>query len=109
MIREPSTNPVDLARALEEQREALRALEGSALAGIAASLGEAAESLARTVKELRAERPGVWVDREGLRRHLANRTEDQFVKIAAEVPRHRYTDRVYLYNILEVDEWLMRR
>ena len=99
----------ELAKILEEQRDALRSLEATALAGIAAALGEAAESLARTTRELRAERPGLWVDRAGLRRHLADRTEDQFVKIAAEVPKHRYTDRVYLYNVLEVDEWLMRR
>lgn len=99
----------ELARLLEEQRDALRSLEATALAGIASALGEAAESLARTAKDLRSERPGLWVDREGLRRYLAGRTEDQFAKIAAEVPRHRYTGRVYLYNILEVDEWLMRR
>jgi hypothetical protein len=49
------------------------------------------------------------VDREGIRAHLAGRTEDQFEKIASEVPKHYLSERVALYNLLEVDEWLMCR
>ena len=100
---------VEVARTLEEAREILRGFEGTALAEVAAQLSTAAESLAETAAVLHKIRPGFWVDREGIRAHLARRTEDQFEKIAAEVPKHYLSERVALYNILEVDEWLMSR
>ena len=109
MIRETPADPAERARHLADIRDALRSYETSELAGVAATLAETAECLAKTAKDLQDLRPGLWVDREGLRKHLACRTESQFAKIAAEVPHHRWTDRVYLYNVLEVDEWLMSR
>jgi hypothetical protein len=100
---------MEVKRTLEEGREILRGLEGTALAGVAAQLSTAAESLAETAAVLHKIRPGLWVDREGIRAHLARRTEDQFEKIAAEVPKHYLSERVALYNVLEVDEWLIGR
>ncbi len=44
--------PTEIARALSEAREALRGYEATALAGVAVTLAEAAESLARTAREL---------------------------------------------------------
>jgi hypothetical protein len=46
---------------------------------------------------------------ESIRAHLAGRTEDQFEKAASEVPKHYLSERVALYNVLEVDEWLLDR
>lgn len=99
----------EVTRPLEEAREILRGFEGTALAGVAAQLSTAAESLADTAESLHRARPSLWVDREGIRAHLAGRTEDQFEKIASEVPKHYLSERVALYNVLEVDEWLMGR
>jgi hypothetical protein len=62
---------IEVKRTLEEAREILRGLEGTALAGVAAQLSTAAESLAETAAVLHKIRPGLWVDREGIRAHLA--------------------------------------
>ncbi len=45
--------PVEMVRALAEAREVLKDYETSALADVAATLAEVAESLARTSRELR--------------------------------------------------------
>ena len=58
---------IEVKRTLEEAREILRGLEGTALAGVAAQLSTAAESLAETAAVLHKIRPGLWVDREGIR------------------------------------------
>jgi hypothetical protein len=100
---------VGVTRTLEEAREILRGFEETALAGVAAQLSAAAESLAETAEVLHRIRPSQWVDREGIRAHLAGRTEDQFEKIASEVPKHYLSERVAIYNVLEVDEWVMGR
>ena len=62
---------IEVKRTLEEAREILRGLEGTALAGVAAQLSTAAESLAETAAVLHKIRPGLWVDRERIRAHLA--------------------------------------
>ena len=61
---------IEVKRTLEEAREILRGLEGTALAGVAAQLSTAAESLAETAAVLHKIRPGLWVDREGIRAPL---------------------------------------
>jgi hypothetical protein len=40
---------------------------------------------------------------------LAGRTEDQFQKIASEVPKHYLSECVAIYNVLEVDKWVKDR
>ena len=95
-----------MARTLSETREALRQFENSALADVARTLSEVAESLALTTKELAAIRREEWVDTEGARLHL-KRTKKQFERIAPRLPRHYVSERGILYNVRELDEWLM--
>jgi hypothetical protein len=98
----------EAARALSETREALRQFETSALADVARTLSEVAESLAQTTRELSAARREEWVDAEGARLHL-KRTRKQFERIAPRLPRHYVSERGILYNVREIDEWLMNR
>jgi isoaspartyl peptidase/L-asparaginase-like protein (Ntn-hydrolase superfamily) len=103
-----SKNSTEVARTLSETREALRQFETSALADVAQTLSEVAESLSRTTTELAATRREEWVDAEGARRHL-KRTRKQFERIAPLLPRHYISERGILYNVRELDEWLMDR
>jgi hypothetical protein len=48
------------------------------------------------------------VDAEGARLHL-KRTKKQFERIAPKLPRHYVSERGILYNVREIDEWLMNR
>ncbi len=96
------------ARTLSETRDALRQYEASALADVARTLSEVAESLAHTTRELAVIGKEEWVDAEGARLHL-KRTKKQFEKIAPHLPRHYVSERGILYNIRELDEWLMSR
>lgn len=96
------------ARALSETRDALRQYESSALADVALTLSEVAESLAYTTRELAVIGREEWVDAEGARLHL-KRTKKQFEKIAPRLPRHYVSERGILYNVRELDEWLMGR
>ncbi len=98
----------EMARTLSETREALRQFETSALADVARTLSEIAESLAQTARELSATRREEWVDAEGARLHL-KRTKKQFEKIAPRIPRHYVSERGILYNVRELDEWLMNQ
>lgn len=93
---------------MSETREALRQFETSALADVALTLSEVAESLAWTTTELAAARRGEWLDAEGARLHL-KRTKKQFERIAPKLPRHYVSERGILYNARELDEWLMDR
>ncbi len=97
-----------MARTLSETREALRQFETSALADVARTLSDVAESLAQTTKELAVIRREEWLDAEGARLHL-KRTRKQFEKIAPQLPRHYVSERGILYNVKELDEWLMSR
>ena len=100
--------PVEVARTLSETREALRQFETSALADVARTLSEVAESLARTATELAVAKREEWLDAEGARVHL-KRTRKQFERIAPQLPRHYVSERGILYNVREIDEWLMNR
>ena len=101
-------SPSEMARALEEARETLRSYETSALAGMAATLAEAAESLARTIMDLHEMRDEEWMDADQARAYL-KRTPKQWERIAPILPRHYLTERGILYNRCEIDEWLMTR
>ena len=103
-----ASSPVEVARTLSETREALRQFETSALADVAHTLSEVAASLARTTTELAAAKREEWVDAEGARMHL-KRTKKQFERIAPHLPRHYVSERGILYNVRELDEWLMSR
>ena len=96
----------DEARELREIREALKEYESSQLAEIAETLARAAESLVRATAEL--DRSAVWTDRKGICEHLGV-TQDQFRAIASKIPKHHWKGNVYVYNILEVDEWMSQR
>lgn len=48
------------------------------------------------------------MDAEGARVHL-KRSRKQFERIAPHLPRHYVSERGILYNIRELDEWLMNR
>lgn len=102
------SSSAEVARTLSETREALRQFETSALADVARTLSEVAESLAQTTRELSAARREEWVDAEGARLHL-KRNRKQFERIAPQLPRHYVSERGILYNVRELDEWLMSR
>lgn len=102
------TSSADMARALSETRDTLRHFETSALTEVAHTLSEVTERLAQTTAELAATRREEWVDAEGARLHL-KKTKKQFERIAPQLPRHYVSERGILYNVRELDEWLMNR
>jgi hypothetical protein len=108
-MQQSSSSPVEVARALTEAREALRGFETSALAGIAATFAEAAESLARTARELHEVSGEEWMDAEQCAAYLKRSTRKQWETIAPILPRHYVTERGILYNRREIDEWLTAR
>src|SRR5215218_381402 len=107
---EYGSSPVEMAKALAEAREALKGYETSALADVAATLAKAAESLARTSRELRNLSPDEWMDAEEAAVYL-KRTPKTFRNIVAagEIPRHYLTERGILFSRKELDEWLINR
>jgi len=104
------SSPVEMAKSLAEAREALSDYETSALADVAATLAKAAESLARTSRELRDLSPDEWMDAEEAAVYL-KRTPKTFRNIVAagEIPRHHLTERGILFSRKELDEWLINR
>jgi excisionase family DNA binding protein len=107
---EYGSSPIEMAKSLAEAREALRGYEASALADVAATLAKAAESLARTSRELRNLSPDEWMDAEEAAVYL-KRTPKTFRNIVAagEIPRHYLTERGILFSRKELDEWLINR
>lgn len=99
---------MEMAKTLSETRETLRQFETSALADVAYTLSEITENLARTTRELAAVKREEWLDAEGARLHF-KRTRKQFERIAPQLPRHYVSERGILYNVRELDEWLMDR
>lgn len=102
---------VEVSRDVAAVREVLRGAEERTLAEIANVLAEAAESVARAVEAAREAQPGTWMDSKQAAAYLAGRTEDSFEKISTktDIPKHRLTERVILYNRAELDAWLMGR
>ena len=103
-----ASSSAEVARTLSETRDVLRQFETSALADVAQTLSEVAESLAHTTRELAVIGREEWLDAEGARHHL-KRTRKQFERIAPHLPRHYVSERGILYNVRELDEWLMDR
>ena len=103
-----TSSPAEMAQALSEARDTLRHFETSALTDVAHTLSDITEKLAQTTAALAATRREEWVDAEGARLHL-KRTRKQFERIAPQLPRHYVSERGILYNIRELDEWLMSR
>ncbi len=99
-----------MARTLSEVKDALRSYETTALAGVAATLAEAAESLARTARELHELSREEWMDSDAAASYL-KRTPKAFEKVISkgEIPKHYLTERGILFSRQELDEWLMRR
>jgi hypothetical protein len=111
-IEAPETaSLVEVTRTLEDARDALRGYEFAALAGVAATLAEAAESLAHTARELHEMSRGEWMTLDQAARHLNCTSTKAFQEIVAKegVPRHYLSDRLPRYSRSELDEWLMDR
>ncbi len=117
-LRQPKTvaeagqgvSPAEVARTLSEVKDALRSYETTALAGLAATLAEAAESLARTARVLHEMSREEWMDPDAAASYL-KRTPKAFEKVIAkgEIPKHYLTERGILFSRKELDEWLMGR
>lgn len=108
VVADQDRSSAEMAKTLSETREVLRHFETSALVDVARTLSEVADNLAHATKELSAAKREEWVDAEGARLHL-KRTKKQFEKIAPRLPRHYVSERGILYNVREIDEWLMSR
>ncbi|MDX5895196.1 hypothetical protein [Rubrobacter radiotolerans] len=96
------------AKTLAETRKILNQLETSTLSDVAYTLSVISESLSRTTRELASVKREEWLDAEGARLHL-KRTKKQFERLAPSLPRHYISERGILYNVRELDEWLMDR
>ena len=101
----------EVVQTLEETRDALRSYEFTALAGVAATLSEAAESLSQTAKDLVDMRSTEWMTAEQAAKYLGCRSVEAFEKIAARegVPKHYLSARTPRFNRGELDDWLMGR
>ena len=100
---------VETARALSEAKAALEGYEASALASVAVTLAEAAESLARTSRELREMGQDEWMDADQAANYLKNPKTFRNIVAAEDVPWHYFTEREVLFSRKEIDEWLMGR
>lgn len=100
----------DVARDLNDAREALEAIEAHVLAEVAATLSRAADSLSRTAERLEKMAPQEWMGPEDAAAYLG-KSRHAFQKAVAQegVPRHYLTDRRPLFNRRELDEWLLSR
>ncbi len=114
MLRETANgedgNLWQVAHDLKEAREVLGAVEARALAGVAAILSEAADSLSRTAERLEKMAPQEWMTAEEAAAYV-RRTPEAFHKLVLNegVPRHRISGQRYLYSRLEIDAWIMGR
>jgi hypothetical protein len=102
---------LEVTRTLEEARDALRGYEVVALAGVAATLAAAAETLAHTARELHKMSREEWMTPDQAARHLKSTSTKAFQEIVAKesVPKHYLSDRLPRYSRSELDEWLMDR
>lgn len=125
MIREPAGKPSEIgfrsARALKEANEALRDLEGVVAADVMRLLSETTANVQEAVEGLQRSRPEDWLTPEMLARRWGYDVPEDgpgkklaveaFEKVAAAegVPYHRLSPRRKLYNVREVDAWLLGR
>lgn len=102
---------VEVTRTLEEARDALRGYEVAALAGIAATLTEAAESLAHTTRELHEMSRKEWMTPDQAARHLNCTSTKAFQEVVAKegIPKHCLSERLPRCSRSELDEWLTDR
>jgi hypothetical protein len=90
---------MEMSRTLSEVKNALKSYETTALAGVAATLAEVAESLARTARVLKEISPDEWMDTEEAAAYL-RRTPKAFEKVVAKgnIPKtlpHRARDPLF--------------
>src|SRR5215210_7955116 len=102
---------VEVTRTLEEARDVLRGYEVAALAGIAATLAEAAESLAHTTGELHEMSREEWMTPDQAARHLNCTSTKAFQEVVTKegIPKHYLSERLPRYSRSELDEWLTDR
>jgi hypothetical protein len=100
-----------MARTLSEVKDALQSYEATALADVAATLTEVAESLARTARELHVMNREEWMTPDQAADHLNCTSTKAFQEIVAKerVPRHYLSDRLPRYSRSELDDWLRAR
>ena len=103
-------SPAQIARTLSEVNDILRSYETTALADVAATLAEAAQSLASTARKLHEMGREEWMDAEEAAAYL-RRSPKAFEKVVAkgEIPKHYLTERGILFSRKELDQWLMER
>jgi hypothetical protein len=82
-----------------------------ALADVAATLAEVAESLACTARELQVMNREEWMTPDQAASHLNCTSTKAFQEIVAKerVPKHYLSDRLPRYSRSELDEWLANR
>jgi hypothetical protein len=82
-----------------------------ALADVAATLAEVAESLACTARELQVMNREEWMTPDQAASHLNCTSTKAFQEIVAKerVPKHYLSDRLSRYSCSELDEWLANR
>jgi hypothetical protein len=104
-------SPAQMTRTLSEVKDALRSYETTALADVAATLTEVAESLARTARELHVMNREEWMTPDQAARHLNCTSPKAFQEIVAKerVPRHYLSERLPRYSRSELDDWLRAR
>jgi hypothetical protein len=112
-IVEEQTSSVALAALSHEIRDAravLDGLEARALAGVAQTLTQAADSLAQTAERLEALNPDELMDADECAVFL-RKTRKAFDHLLAttDLPRHYVTERGILFSRREVYEWVLDR
>jgi hypothetical protein len=107
----PSKYTLTTPQSAISSRDALRGYEVTALAGVAATLAGAAESLAHTAGELHEMSREEWMTPDQAARYLNCTSTKAFQEIVAKegVPRHYLSERLPRYSRSELDEWLMYR
>ena len=112
-IAEEQTTSVSLAALSHEIRDAravLDGLEARALAGVAETLTQAANSLAQTAERLEALNPNDLMDADECAVFL-RKTRKAFDHLLAttDLPRHYVTERGILFSRREVYGWVLDR
>jgi hypothetical protein len=100
-----------MARTLSEINDSLQRYEATALADVAATLADVAESLPRTAREFQVMNREEWMTPDEAARHLNCTSTKAFQEIIAKesVPRHYLSERLPRYSRSELDKWLMDR
>ena len=100
----------EVARDIKNAREILETLEARTLAGVAAMLSKAADTLSRTADRLEKMAPQEWMGLEEAANYLG-KSKHAFQKAVVQenVRRHYLTGRRPLFNRQELDEWLLSR